>query len=124
MEIVKSDEFDEMAATYQCLEIARLNEVLKRHGIADAQTREAICKDYIFDSSHFLDAGWFKSGDRTLWPELCFAERPLDPQEGLGDIQTLHMAEYFSFHEYAHGDTYWYFQEHHEDASEIEIGCV
>ena len=124
MRIVKSDEYEEMAAVYQCLEIARLNEVLKSHGIVDAEARQVICKEYFFDSGNFLDAGWFKSGGKTLWPELGFAERPLDPEEGLGEIKKLHLAEDFSFHEYAGGDIEWYFVEHNEDASEIEAGSL
>lgn len=125
LEIVKSDDYEEMASSYQCLEIARLNEVLKSQGIADVSARQAICETYFFDSGNFLDAGWFKSGDKTLWPELCFAERPLGPEEGLGEVQTLHVvSDSFSFHEYSVGDIYWYFEEHNEDESEIENGCL
>ena len=101
-----------------------MRKTIKSLGIADVQVREAICQEYFFDSGHFLDSGWFKSGDKTLWPELGFAERPLDPEQGLGEIHTLYLADYFSFHEYAHGDIHWYFQEHSEDAGEIENGCV
>ena len=43
MEIVKSDSYEEMAMAYQCLEIDRLNQVLKQQGIADVETRKAIC---------------------------------------------------------------------------------
>lgn len=74
MKIVRSGDYEEMAASYQCLEIAHLNEVLKSHGIKDVKSRESICHDFCFDSSNFLDAGWFKSEDKTLYPELCFAK--------------------------------------------------
>ena len=123
MNIIKDDSYEEIAATYQCLEIDRLNEVLKHHGITDVALRRKICKSYIFDSGNFLDGGWFKSGDTTVYPELCFAERELT-KDGLQDPHTLYMADFFSFHEYAGGDISWYFEEHNEDASEIENGCV
>ncbi|MCW3061407.1 MAG: hypothetical protein JWQ02_3228, partial [Capsulimonas sp.] len=121
MVIAKSDEYEEMAAAFQCLEIARLNETLKEHGINDKSLRQAICKSYFFESGGFLDSGWFKSSGKTLFPEVCFAERSVDPERGLGEIQTLNVpSDYFSYHEYAGGDIHWYFDEHEEDAGDIE----
>jgi hypothetical protein len=118
--IIRDDDYEEIAASYQCLEIDRLNQVLKKHGIVDIGVRQKICEEYIFDSGSFLDSGWFRSGDRILWPELCFAERK---SMGEGPIQSLHvLSEHFAFHEYAFGDGSWYFEEHNEDVSEIEHG--
>ena len=117
MNINKSDEYEQTAAVYQCLEIARLNEILKEQGIESTEARQAICKKYFFSSGSFLDSGWFKSEGKTFWPEMGFAERELDAVEGLGEIETLHLADYFSYHEYAGGDIYWYFTEHNEDVS-------
>lgn len=73
--IVTDDAYEEMAATYQCLEIARLNQVLKRHGITDSAQRRKICADYFYDSGSFLDACWFKAEGKTVYPELCYSER-------------------------------------------------
>lgn len=123
MEIVKSDSYEEMAMAYQCLEIDRLNQVLKQQGIADVETRKAICSSYFFQSGDFMDSRWFKAGGRTLWPEMNFAERALDSQAGTGEIEKLHLcSDQFAFHEYAHGDIASYFDEHGEDVSEIETG--
>ena len=121
MEIINSDDYEDMATVYQCIEIDRLNQVLKQHGIADVEVRKAICSSYFFQSSDFVDMGCFQVGGKTLWPEITFAERALDPKAGLGEIEKLHLcSDYFAFHEYAHGDIYSYFDEHHEDLSKIE----
>jgi len=123
MEIIKEDTYEEMAATYQCLEIARLNEVLKRHGITDVALRQQICSDYISDTGYFLDACWFKSGGKKLYPDLCFAERSAGERGHRGEIEKLHVrSDMFDFHDYAFGDIDWYFEEHNEDASEVETG--
>jgi len=120
--IVREDEYEDMAATYQCLEIARLNEILKKNGIADVVLRRTICREYIFENGSFLDSGWLMSGDQTVWPELCFAARQ---SKGDGPVQTLNVtSESFSFHEYAGGDITWYFDEHGESIDEIEHGNV
>jgi hypothetical protein len=123
MEIIKDTVYAEMAATFQCLEIARLNEVLKNHGITDKAARQKICSEYFFDSGNFLDSGSFKSEGKEVFLRVCFAEREVDPEEGLAEPHTLYVpfsGDYFSWHEYAGGDIYWYFDEHNEDASEIE----
>ena len=125
MNIITEDEYEAMATTYQCLEIARLNEVLKQHGIDDAGLRRQICTQFMFDSGEFLDTGWFVTGSKRVYPELCFAERAYDEDEGPGEIETLHAnPDTFSFHEYAAGDVGWYFDEQNEDVSEIEADVI
>jgi len=129
MDIVQSDEYEEMAMTYQCLEMDRLNEVLRGHGITDKAMRKAICTAYFFDSGQYLDTGWFKSddGEKTLWPVVAFAERTEDESNeeydnGLPKIEKLHLAQSFAFHEAAHGDVDWYFEEQAESIGEIVHG--
>jgi hypothetical protein len=120
--VEQDDCYEEMAATYQVIEIARLNEVLKTHNLP-ADLRRAICEDYFFDSGVFLDCGWLKVSGMQVWPALCFAERPLDAKEGLGDITKLYAPSlFFSFHEYAHGDIDNYFDESNESVEDIEHG--
>jgi hypothetical protein len=114
--------YEEMAASYQVIEIARLNEVLKKHKIP-AKVRRKICTNYFFGNGVFLDCGWLKVADQQVWPALCFAERPLDPTEGLGDIVKLYApSPFFAFHEYAHGDIINYFDESGESVDDIEHG--
>ena len=125
METINSSDYEEMASSYQCVEIDRLNVVLKENGISDVEVRKSICEHYFFQSGVFLDSGWIVSEGKKVWPELCFAERPLDPNKGLGEIEKLHVpSDHFSFHEYAHGDLDLYFEDNGEDMSEIEQGVV
>jgi hypothetical protein len=120
--IVRDDVYEEMASTYQVIEIARLNEVLKKHKLT-AKVRRAICEAYFFDNGVFLDCGWLTAADTKVFATLCFAERPLDPDEGLGEIETLYVpSEFFSFHEYAGGDVGVYFDEQEESVADIEHG--
>lgn len=123
--VVQDDAYEEMAATYQALEVARLNDVLKRYEVPD-QARREICQAYSFEAGAFLDSGWLRvvEGEGVrLYPTLCFAERPVDPHEGLGDITTLHApSPSFSFHEYAGGAISVYFDDRSEAIDDIEHG--
>lgn len=123
MNISEGGEHENMAIDYQCLEIARLNEVLKRHGITDKKLRQEICSEYIFDNSYFLDAGWFQREGKRFYPQICFAEREENPEENLGSIQVLHVpTQDYELHDSAFADIDWYFEDRNEDASEIQTG--
>lgn len=123
--VVQDDAYEEVAATYQLLEVARLNDILRRHKVAD-KARRKICEAYFFEASAFLDSGWLRVGEgEQLFPTLCFAERPVDPDEGLGDITKLHApSPSFSFHEYTGGAISVYFDEQSEAVDDIEHGCL
>ena len=102
--VVQDDVYDLMASSYQVVEMARLNEVLRRHKVP-VKTRRRICETYFFGAGVFLDCGWLKAGGKKVFPTLCFAERPVDPVEGLGGIAKLYApSELFAFHEYVTGD--------------------
>ncbi len=110
---------DEFAATYQSLEVARLNQVLKTNGISKA-VRRKICEDYFFDQGVFLDDGWFQENGIRVGPVVAFATRDRD-----GDIKHLHLPDPkigTMYHEYAHGAVAWLFDDKKEDASEIKVG--
>ncbi len=125
MEIIKEDAYEEMAATYQCLEIARLNEVLKQNGIEDVKLREKICGDFTFNSGNFIDSGYFISEGKKVYPEVCFSERVYDEDEEPGEIEKLNVpSDYFAFHEYAFGNISWYFEENSESVSDIEYSSL
>lgn len=123
MDISNGSEHEEMAMDYQCIQLARLNETLKKHGIADKDLRQQICSDYLFDQSYFFDAGWFEHNGTRLYPQLCFAERVQDPKQNLGDVQVLHIqSQDYDLHDSVFGNSHWYFEDHQEDASEIKTG--
>jgi hypothetical protein len=118
----RDDGYEEMAASYQLIEIARLNEILTKHKLPK-RVRRKICEEYFFDNGTFLDCGWLKVDGKQVWPTLCFAERPLNPTEGLGDITKLHApSQLFSFHEYADGAVVSYYDEQRESTESIEHG--
>lgn len=123
MHIKQGDIHDPLVATYQTLEVARLNDVLKKCGISSAKTRRKICEDYFFDSGYFLDSCWFSDQGGRFRPGVYFAEVGPDgnetdsvylPDPSLGTM----------FHEYAHGAAAWFFEDHSEDASEIQTGDI
>jgi hypothetical protein len=121
MNVIEGAEHDPLSATYQTLELARLNDALKECGIDDAALRRAICETYFFNSGYFLDSCWFGDQGGRFRPGVYFAElsaeneptgRVLFPDPSIGTM----------LHEYAHGAASWLFDDHGEDASEIETG--
>lgn len=126
MKITVDDErYEALMIDYQITEVARLNEVLKRHGIADPAARQSICAEFSDANGSFLDQGWLQrpSMPDHYWPELVFSTRPLDPQEGLGKIEELLLPEYASnFHEYVPGAIEYYFEENRESLGSIRVG--
>jgi hypothetical protein len=122
--VVQDDAYDEMAATYQLLEIARLDEILKRSRIP-SKTRRTICEAYFFAAGAFLDSGWLTAEGERVFPTLCFADRPVDPDEGLGEITRLHIPSAgFAFHEYAGGAFFAYFDDRAGSVDDLEHGCL
>ena len=102
--VVQDDVYEGMASSYQVVEMARLNEVLRKHKVP-LKVRRKICEIYFFGAGVFLDCGWLKAEGKKVVPTLCFAERPVDPEEGLGGITKLYApSEFFAFHEYVTGD--------------------
>jgi hypothetical protein len=119
MQIIEGEIHDPLSATYQTLELARLNDALAECGIADVELRRRICETYFFNSGYFLDACWFVEEGARFRPGIYFAEinsgdRLFLPDPSIGTM----------FHEYAHGAAAWLFDDHREDASEIEAGDV
>lgn len=135
MTISEDTDYDEMASMYQSLEIARLNEILKQHGITEYEQRKAICAAYFSASGEFFDRGWFRYppwfGDRKFYPQLCFAEkRPRSEWQAghIGELETLYVPrEGFAFSDvdggdYTNGNLYWVFEDCNEDIHELEQG--
>ena len=123
MQLTVGGDHDPCVATYQTLEVARLNQVLKDCGLADRQQRRKICETYFFHSGYFLDSGWFEEAGSRYHPVLCFQE--VSPSGELTENLVSPDPEFGTeLHEYAHGAAAWLFDEHGEDASEISLGDV
>ena len=121
MEIIEGEKHDPLTATYQTLELARLNEVMKECGVNDPQLRRKICEAYFFHSGYFLDGCWFAEEASRFRPGIYFAEIDSDGRS-TGKVYFPDPSIGTMFHEYAHGAAAWLFEEHAEDVSEIEVG--
>ena len=121
MKITQNDNYEEIALNFQCLDIAWLNEVLKNHGVTDKNLRREICAEYFFGSGNFIDQYWFKVNGKKFYPRIDFVERVNDEEESEEDLLYVSTG-LFEFHENAHGNIDWYFDDQDEDASEIEKG--
>ena len=121
MRIVEGEEHDPLCATYQTLEVARLNDALKECGVSDRNIRRAVCEAYFFNSGHFLDSCWFSESSRRFRVGIYFAE--LDASNTLtGTVYLPAPSVGTMFHEYAHGAAAWLFDDHAESVEEIEVG--
>jgi len=121
--LVKDDAYEEIAATYQCLQISYLNEALLENGIEDQSTRKAICQSFAFHYGVFNDQFWFEADGKRWNPILAFTTASVTPAVDVENLGKLYFrSDAFEFHEYAFGNVSWYFEEHDEDASEIRIG--
>ena len=121
MNIIEGEMHDPLTATLQTLEVARLNEALRESGINDLTLRRSICETYFFNSGYFLDSGWFTEEGRRFRPGIYFAEIAADGRE-TGNVYMPDPSVGTMLHEYAHGAAAWLFDDHAEDASEIETG--
>ena len=123
--LIRDDAYEEMAATYQCIQIDELNNALKDNGIEDVAVRRKICERFLFAMGNFHDQYWFETEGKRVHPLLCFSSQFLNVDSdvnAIGDVYT--PSELFAFHEYAFGNNVYYFEEHNEDVSDINMGPV
>lgn len=111
--MVRDDVYEQMGASYQCVQIAILDAALQEQGITDAAVRQRICETFIFAMGNFHDQGWFKPSrdSRPVYPLLCFTETFLDtdtPLDSLGQVYV--PSPMFAYHECAFGNIDIYFE--------------
>ncbi len=121
--LVRDDAYEDMGASYQCLQVATLDAALQENGIADAAVRQKICASFLFTMGNFHDQCWFKpSADSDpVYPLLCFSKKFLNtdtPIEELGQVYA--PSQMFAFHEYAHGNASLLYEG--DPAAEVETG--
>ena len=79
------------------------------------------CETFFFNSGYFLDGCWFAEDGGRFRPGIYFAEIGDDSQP-TGTVYFPDPAIGTMLHEYAHGAASWLFDDHAEDASELETG--
>ena len=100
METIKDPQYGLLAAKYQLLEMARLNNALRKNGVSDKSVRYQICSDYFFSHGLLLDS----DGEAFVWqgkqlhPLLCFAERQYN-DKGAAPLRSIHWED--------HANLYW-----------------
>ena len=112
----KKVDYEDLAYTYQVVEVALLNSILKAHGITDRRKRRKICDDFIFDQGVIFDAGAFQTEPGGKWyaPVPCFADATGSPDEGaFGRTKKFYkLSEDFpSFHEAALSNSAYFFED-------------
>lgn len=112
--------YDTLVATYQSLEAAILNNVLKEQGIEDVERRREIIGRFLFDQGVTLDQLWFQEEGKRWFPGVYFSTVPHDDIED--GIVYLPSVDYgMNFHEYAHGAADWAI-ENEDGPDRIETG--
>lgn len=125
MNTLRSDEYEEMASTFQCLQIDALNSVLSANGVSDPDVRMRICEEYACRIGVLFDQQWFESQGKILAASIIFIDlatcEESDPMEP-GDVYL--QSEGFSFEEYSFGNAAYYFEEHNETIPDLRFGGV
>jgi hypothetical protein len=117
--LTHDDQYEEMAASFQCALIQTLDHALREQGLA-LEVRRAVCEAFARRTGVLLDQSWVESSAGRVFPVVGFARRhpDYDPE------QFIFNAGGFSFAEYAGGNLSWYFDEHADDVAPQRIGTV
>ncbi len=117
--IEKSEKYEEMAAAFQCSQIQILDNILTENGIAPDKAKE-IVESYTLKFGVFLDQYWFESEVGNVFPVVGFARKH---QEHNPETYIFNNG-YFSFAEYAYGDTSWYYEDNAGKDEPQKMGVV
>jgi hypothetical protein len=98
MEILKENEYEDLAMEFQYKIVELLDKTLKAKGIEDS-LRNEICGDYNFELANFIDEGEIDFDDESYSLEIAFEK------EG-----KLWVNSGVLFHEYAFGVSSDYFE--------------
>jgi len=119
MKIETTDEYEEMAAAFQCFQIQCLYRSLKENGIEETKIRK-VCEDFTHSFGVALDQQWIESEEGKVFPVVGFTRKHLEHQP-----DELHIKNgIFSFAEYAFGDIAWFFEENDPSENPQKYGSV
>jgi hypothetical protein len=119
MKTITEDDYEEMAAAFQCFQIQALYQSLKDNGVEDSKIRK-ICEEFTHSVGVTLDQHWIESEAGKVFPIVGFTKIHSDyqpPEVFLNNGM-------FSFAEYASGNISWFFDENSPADSPQKSGQV
>jgi len=124
-QLVGDDSYEDLASAYQVVLVSMLDQALRESGITPKRKRRKICERFLYAHGAFHDQHWLRSGGKTVYPLLGFAEAFPDvgssPQPW-GRI-LVDKGKSFSFDEYVWSVLRCYF-EPDETVPQVEAGLV
>ena len=103
VEMVRDDEYEQMAIAYQCVLIAMLQRALKRSRLEPEKIEQAVNR-FVFELGNFHDQGWLKAEGERVYPLLCFTRTFLNVDSGVAEVGKVNApSPGFAFHEHAMG---------------------
>ncbi len=123
--LVGDDSYEELASAYQLVLVSMLDKALRESGIAPKRKRRKICERFLYAHGTLHDQCWLRSGGKTVYPFLGFAEVfqgvGMSPQQ-LGTI-IADKEKSFSFDEYVWSVLRCHF-EPDETVPPVDVGLV
>ncbi len=117
--ILKSEDYEEMAAAFQCSQIQILDKVLAENGIAPKKAKE-IVESYTMKYSVLLDQYWIESEEGKVFPTVVFSSKHQDYEP-----ESYNFNEgSFSFAEYSYGNISWYYEDNEGKEEPQVMGVV
>ena len=94
-EIATDGDWDMWSIGYLLVEIHRLNTAMKSR-VPKSQDRQSIIVEYFHGFVDLLEMGAIKRPDAAelpvVFPQLVFAEKPYNPEDGAGESTRVHLA--------------------------------
>jgi hypothetical protein len=123
--LVGDDAYEDLAFAYQLVLVSILDQALRDSGISPKRKRRQICRRFLRDHGTLHDQCWLRSGGKTVYPVLGFAEVfqniGMTPQQ-LGTV-ILDKDKSFSYDEYGWSVLRCHF-EPDETVPPSEVGLV
>ncbi len=124
-QLIGSDRFEELASAYQAVLVSLLDEALRECGIKPKRKRRRVCQRFLYRHGLLHDQSWLRTGGRTVYPVLGFAEHFRDVGMGpsaLGQVLVDRDGS-FSFDEYGWSVLRCVF-EPDDEVPPVEVGLV
>ncbi len=118
-QISRDDRYEALAYEYLQVQTAILDRVLQSNRVADAESRQAICAEFLSELGILHDQQSIEAESLTAYPLICFSEQFLDVDSNTDDLGTVFApSPSFSFGEQAYGAVADAFGDDTADASQ------